>query len=407
MPKHKTLFGLPEKVFFCTHCVTSNQRPSSAIEFKHTKDSKKVTLQFDKRGVCDACQFAEEKEKIDWQVREQELLALLDKYRRTDGQYDCVVPGSGGKDSAYTAHILKYKYGMHPLTVTWPPILYTDYGYKNYLNWVEVGGFDNIVFKQNGRVMKLLTKLSIQNLLHPFQTFILGQKNLAPKIAAKFNIPLVLYGENGAEYGNAVADNNSSLRDKSFHTYQNLNELYLGGVSIPELMDTYHIDLADLKAFLPLEVQEFDGKNIDVRYLGYYLKWVPQEAYYYAVEHTNFKARPFRTQGTYSKYNSIDDKIDDFHYYTTFIKFGIGRATYDASQEIRNKHITREEGQALVKRFDGEFPDRYFAEVMEYLGIGQDEFMQLCDKFRSPHLWKKVGSEWKLRHTVNHDGTDD
>ena len=79
------------------------------------------------------------------------------------------------------------------------------------------------------------------------------------------------------------------------------------------------------------------------------------------------KLRPFRTQGTYSKYNSIDDKIDDLHYYTTYIKFGIGRATYDASQEIRNKHITREEGEALVNRFDGEFPDRYFSETMEYL----------------------------------------
>ncbi len=407
MTKNKTLFGLPEKVFFCTNCVTSNQRPNSALEFKHTAKSRKETLKFDKRGVCDACQFAEQKEKIDWQSREKELLQLLDTYRRSDGQYDCIVPGSGGKDSAFTAHILKYKYGMHPLTVTWPPILYTDYGYQNYKNWIEIGGFDNIMFKQNGHVMKLLTRLSILNLLHPFQTFILGQKNLAPKIAAKFNIPLVFYGENGAEYGNPLADNNSSLRDKSYHTYKNLNDLYLGGVALPELIDKYKISLADLKAFLPLEVDEFEGKKIEVRYLGYYLKWIPQEAYYYAVEHTGFKARPFRTQGTYSKYNSIDDKIDDFHYYTTFIKFGIGRATYDASQEIRNMHLTREEGMALVKRFDGEFPDRYFSEIMEYLDITPEHFTKLCDTFRSPHLWKKQGSEWKLRHTVNNDGTDD
>ena len=104
---------------------------------------------------------------------------------------------------------------------------------------------------------------------------------------------------------------------------------------------------------LPLPSKEFEKTNIQIHYLGYYLKWIPQEAYYYAVENTNFQARPFRTQGTYSKYNSIDDKIDDLHYYTTYIKFGIGRATYDASQEIRNIHLTREEGQTLVKRFDG------------------------------------------------------
>lgn len=405
--KRKTLFGLPSKVFFCSRCVTSNQRPSSEIEFSHTIKTKKKTLRFDTNGVCDACQFAEQKNQIDWHQREKELHELLDRYRRSDGQYDCLIPGSGGKDSVFTAHLLKYKYGMHPLTVTWPPILYTDYGYQNFKNWIEIGGFDNITFKQNGRVMKLLTKLSIINLLHPFQTFILGQKNLAPKIAAKFNIPLVFYGENGAEYGNPIADNDTSLRDKSFHTFENLNNIFLGGVSLEELIDKYHMPMTDLRAFLPLPVNEFENKKIDVRYLGYYIKWIPQEAYYYAVEHTSFKARPFRTQGTYSKYNSIDDKIDDLHYYTTFIKFGIGRATYDASQEIRNKHLTREEGQILVKRFDGEFPDHYFEEIMDYLEMEKDDFLKLCDKFRSPHLWKKVGSTWKLRHTVNNDGTDD
>ncbi len=160
-------------------------------------------------------------------------------------------------------------------------------------------------------------------------------------------------------------------------------------------------------AFLPAEYRELEKSDIEVHYLGYYLKWTPQESYYYAVEHTNFQPRPFRTQGTYSKYNSIDDKIDDLHYYTTFIKFGIGRATYDASQEIRNRHITREEGIALVKRFDGEFPDRYFNEVMDYIDMKPEEFLQLCDKFRPPHLWEKVNGEWKLRHTVSGDGTDD
>ncbi len=104
---------------------------------------------------------------------------------------------------------------MHPLTCTWPPTIYTDYGHRNFRNWLDEGGFDNVTFKPNGRVHRLLTKLAIQNLLHPFQTFILGQKNLAPKIAAHYRIDLVFYGENEAEYGNPLADNESSLRDKS------------------------------------------------------------------------------------------------------------------------------------------------------------------------------------------------
>jgi N-acetyl sugar amidotransferase len=407
--ENKTAFyGLPSEVKFCTKCVMSNQRPTSAIEFKHTKESKKTTMNFDEHGVCDACRTAETKELIDWKKREEELLKLLDKYRKNDGSYDCIVPGSGGKDSAYQAHILKYKYGMNPLTITWPPILYTEYGYKNFKNWIDVGGFDNLIFNRNGKVMKLLTKLSIENLLHPFQTFILGQKNLAPKIASKYGIPLIFYGENEAEYGNPIADNGTSLRDKSYYSFNHLNEIFLGGVSIPELVEKYNIRLSDLMSFLPAQASELENSKIEVHYLGYYLKWTPQEVYYYAVENTGFNARPFRTQGTYSKYNSIDDKIDDLHYYTTFIKFGIGRATYDASQEIRNKHITREEGMALVNRFDGEFPDRYFNEIMDYIEMKPEHFHELCDKFRSPHLWTKDSDgSWKLRHNVNKNGLND
>lgn len=393
-------YGLPNEVKFCKRCVISNQRPNSTVEFKHTSKSKKSTILIDDEGICDACKTADTKNQIDWEKREEELLRLLDKYRRNDGQYDCLVPGSGGKDSVMQAHLLKYKYGMNPLTITWPPILYTDYGYQNWKNWIDIGGFDNISFTRNGDVMKKLTKLSIENLFHPFQTFILGQKNLGPKLAAKFNIPLVFYGENEAEYGNPLADNLTSLRDKSYHTFKNLDEVYLGGVSLRELREKHQIETKDVISFLPAPYEEIKNNDVQVHYLGYYMKWTPQEAYYYAVENTNFKARPFRTQGTYSKYNSIDDKIDDLHYYTTYIKFGIGRATYDASQEIRNNHITREEGVQLVNRFDGEFPDKYFSEIMEYLSIKEEDFHQLADKFKSPHLWMKDNGEWKLRHKL-------
>ena len=401
MSKIKTFYGLPEKVEFCSNCVMSNQRPNSEIEFKHSIKTKKKTLNLDKNKICDACLNAEEKEKINWKERENQLIKLLDKYRSKDGSYDCIVPGSGGKDSAMQAHLLKYKYGMNPLTITWPPILYTDYGYKNWKNWIN-SGFDNISFTPNGRIMKLLTKLSVENLFHPFQTFILGQKNLAPKIASKYKIPLIFYGENEAEYGNPIADNNSSLRDKSYFSYSNIDQLFLGGVSIKYLKEKFNLSNADLEIFLPINESDLSETQISVHYLGYYLRWIPQEAYYYAVENTNFKARPFRTQGTYSKYNSIDDKIDDLHYYTTFIKFGLGRASYDASQEIRNGHLTRDEGMALVKKFDGEFPDKYFSEIMEYLAIDPDYFKnELTDKFRSPHLWKKSSSGvWNLKNII-------
>lgn len=394
-------YGLPEEVVFCKKCVMSNQRPSSYPEFRHTRDRITPTLNIGEDGVCDACRYGEIKEDIDWESRKKELAALCDKHRKNDGSYDCIVPGSGGKDSCYAAHVLKYEYGMHPLTVTWPPTIYTEYGYKNFMNWIDVGGFDNITYRPNGKVRRLLTRLSIMNLMHPFQTFILGQKNLAPKIAMQFGIPLIFYGEPEAEYGNPIAETTSSLRDRSYHTMQNVDEIHLGGVSVRELQDKHGLSLNDLSPYFPADYREFEKSNIQVHYLGYYLKWTPQEAYYYASEHVGFQARPFRTQGTYSKYNSIDDKIDDLHYWTTYVKFGLGRASYDASQEIRNKHLTRDDGVALVHRFDGEFPDRYFNDVMEYIDMDPQEFLNHADSFRSPHLWEKSGEEWKLKHKVS------
>lgn len=397
----KVLYNLPKEVKYCKNCVTSNQYPTSISEFTHVKnrDGAKY-INFNKYGNCDACVQAEIKEKkINWKEREKELLALLNKYRGNGTDYDCLVPGSGGKDSAFASHVLKYKYGMNPLTVTWPPILYTEYGYNNFKNWIEIGGFDNITYKPNGRVQRLLTKLSIINLLHPFQTFILGQKNIAPRIATKFNIKLVFFGENESEYGNPINNNQTSFRDSSFFTYNKKEqEIFLAGVSLKNLELEYGIKKKELTPYLPLERDEI-LKDIEVRYLGYYLKWVPQEVFYYAVENTGFKPRPYRTQGTYSKYNSIDDKIDDLHYYTRYLKFGIGRATDDASQEIRNKHLSRQEGVQLVKKFDGEFPDKYLDEILNELQLKKDHFLKLCDQYRSEHLWKNENG-WKLRHPV-------
>ena len=333
-----------------------------------------------------------------------------------DGSYDCLVPGSGGKDSFYASHILKYKYDMNPLTVTWAPHIYTDWGWRNFQSWIGAG-FDNYLMTPNARIHRLLTRLAVENLLHPFQPFIIGQKNFAPKMADLFNIPLVFYGENEAEYGNPIASNQTSLRSNEYFTSKTKEDLYLGGTSVKELIEEYGLKDVDIEPYLPIEETSVKQKNIEVHYLGYYIPWHPQGAYYYAVENGGFIPSPERTPGTYSKYNSIDDKIDDYHYYTTYIKFGIGRATYDAAQEIRNDEINREEGIALVKKYDGEYPTRFEDQIFQYLSINEDEFPKaskmfeqpimtrdyfdaLCDTFRSPHLWKLEGGKWSLRHTV-------
>jgi N-acetyl sugar amidotransferase len=412
-------YGLPSNVRFCRRCVISNQRPNSAVEYSHTRASKKQTINLDESGVCDACRAAERKKDIDWTERERQLRELCNRHRRSDGRYDCIVPGSGGKDSFYAAHVLREKYRMHPLTVTWAPHLYTDWGWRNHQSWIHTG-FDNILHTPNGRVHRLLTRLAVERLFHPFQPFVIGQKALAPKIALEQRVPLVFYGENEAEYGNPLADNESAQRDWSYFTSADKSSVHLGGTSVSELKGEFGVQDYDLNAYMPANPDDAARQKLEIHYLGYYLKWHPQSCYYYAVEHGGFQASPERTPGTYSKYNSIDDKIDDFHYYTTWIKFGIGRATYDAAQEIRSGDITREEGVALVKRFDGEWPERFAEEIFAYLSIdarafptaaGQfeqpimdrDYFMALADRFRSLHLWKRENGAWALRHTVWQD----
>ena len=107
-----------------------------------------------------------------------------------------------------------------------------------------------------------------------------------------------------------------------------------------------------------------------------------------------------RSEGTYTKYSSLDDKIDGFHYYTFYIKTGRGRATNDAALEVRNKIITRKEAVSLVKKYDGEFPKKYFKDFLNYININEKKFFMAIDSFRSPHLWEKNKSIWKLKNPI-------
>ena len=399
---HEAFYGLPQEVKFCKKCVISNQRPSSTVEFKNEKGEKKSVINFSDDGICSACIFQAEKEtNIDWASRDDDLRKLLAGFRSSDGSYDVIVPGSGGKDSAYTAHILKYKYGMNPLTVTWAPHLYTDIGMKNFQEWMHTGGLDNILYTPNGNLHREMTRNAFHKLLHPFQPFIVGQRIIGPAMAKRFGVKLVMYGENQAEYGNAIEENSNPIMNMDFFSSEDPLEMKFGGVSMKDYIDAGQYTKDDFAPYIAPKQQDLIDSGVEVHYLGYYLKWDPQECYYYAVENTGFQANPQRTEGTYSKYSSIDDKIDPFHYLTTLVKFGIGRCTYDAAQEVRNEKITREEAVHLVGKYDTEFPAKYFKEFLEYIDTSEEDFHKVLDAHRSPHIWKRNPDQsWSLRHTV-------
>lgn len=386
----KEKYNLPDKVQFCKKCTISNQRPR---------------ITFDINGICSACNYSKYKnDSIDWVKREEELVQTLDRFRSNDGSYDVIVPSSGGKDSAFVAHNLKHKYGMNPLTVTWSPHLYTDIGWENFQNMIHKGDLHNVLGTPSGKTHRKLTKLFFEILGDPFQPFIYGQTNFPLHISEKFDIPLIMYGENGeVEYGGDMKNAFNPTRD---YTADHVKH-YFSGIS-PEDLIKYGINEKDIKPYVSPDISKLKKLGCEVHFYGYYKKWIPQEFYYYCSQKTNFKANPVRSEGTYSKYASLDDKLDGFHYYLAYIKFGLGRATSDSAHEIRDGHLTREEGVALVKKYDGEFPKKYFNTFLEYCDIEEDYFYKIIDSWRSPHLWTKhKNNVWELNHNVSKTGFKD
>ena len=360
---------------FCHLCTISNRRPR---------------ITFDAEGVCSACRFAERKASTDWAARERELQALCDLHRKGNGDFDVIVPCSGGKDGSFVAHQLKTVYGMTPLCVTWAPLLPTDIGRKN-LDAFVASGFDVIQGRPNGQTTRKLTRLAFEHMGDPFQPFIYGQTNFPLQIAVRYGIQLIMYGEDGeAEYGGMVT------KPRATRSIEDHDAQYFSGKP-PEFWLEHGVTVEELKPFRSPQHMEILKNETEIHFFSYYHRWLPQENFYYCSEFTGFSPNPERTEGTYSKYASLDDKLDGLHYYLAFVKYGIGRATSDAAHEIRDGHITREEGVALVQRFDGEFPQKHFAEACEYMGLTQEEALHIIESWRNPEVWDGD----KLRHCVS------
>tara|TARA_Y100001958_G_C21248319_1_gene580862 strand:- start:631 stop:1827 length:1197 start_codon:yes stop_codon:yes gene_type:complete len=384
--------NLPEKVKWCKRCVISNQRPR---------------IFFNEEGICSGCLNNDYKNNdVDWIERENELVDLLNKHRRNDGYWDVIVPSSGGKDSGYVAHQLRYKYKMNPLTITWSPLKYTDIGWSN-LQSHNNSGLTNMLCSPNGNFQRKLARLCFEELGDAFHVFVLGQISYPFQMACKLGISLVFYGENGeAEYAG-----DPEFADRPYKPSSEWVNQHFKGVTFDELLE-YGLKNkdylseddfcdSDLIFYKPPTVSELNKVGIKGKhFFSYFHKWTPQENYYYCVENTGFKPNPERNEGTYSKYASLDDKMDGFHYYLRYIKFGLGRCMEDAAHEIRDGHITREEGIALMNRYEGEFPKKYFSEFLEYLDISEEHFWEVVDSWRLPHLWTKINGNWQLKHPI-------
>ena len=390
----KQMPNIPEKIDWCKKCVISTARPR---------------ITFNKNGVCFACENKDYKNNINWKSREEELKKLLDKHRSRGKSWDVIVPSSGGKDSCFVAHQLKYKYGMNPLLVTWSPLQYTNIGIKNFDN-LNNAGFSNIKYSPNGKIHKQLARLCLEELGDAFHIFVLGQIFFPLNLATELGIKLIFFGENGElEYGgNKELFNKSGINittdEKFLNNYlkgSKIQDLIHWGFTNKSYMKKSDFSDADLKYYQPPSIQTLKDAGIEnYYYYSYFKKWTPQENYYYAVENTGFEGKIDRSEGTYSKYASLDDKFDGFHYYMRYIKFGLGRCIDDAAHEIRDGHITRDEAIKLVQKYDGEFPKKYYRDFLEYLEINENQFNEIVESWRSSKIWKKSGNNWVLKYPL-------
>ena len=381
----KQIKYIPKKILWCKRCCISNQRPR---------------IIFDNNQICSACKFSDYKNSIDWNKRETELLKLLDKHRSKNSSWDVIVPSSGGKDSGFVAHQLKYKYGMNPITITWSPLEYTEIGKTNFNSLIQ-SGISNFLYTPNGNLQRKLARLCFEELGDAFHVFVLGQVNFPFHMALKLNINLVFYGENGElEYAGDPKFKDKPYKPMSEWTNQhfkglNFNQLIKFGLKNKNYLKKNDIKNGDLEFYKIPNLNKLKKANIKGKYFfSYYKKWTPQENFYYCVDNTGFKPNNERSEGTYSKYSSLDDKMDGFHYYMRYIKFGLGRCSEEASHEVRDNHITRTEGIKLMNKYEGEFPTKYFKDFLNFLNINEKQFWSVVDKWRPKHLWKKKKNKW-------------
>lgn len=369
------------EIRYCNKCLTPDSRPR---------------IHFNQEGVCNACQNAETKYAgIDWEERKREFLEIVDRYKSRDGHWDCVVPWSGGKDSSTIAWKLKYEFGLNPVLVTFSPMMLTEVGAYNRELMIQAG-FDNLFLRPNQKVHRRLAKRFFIERGNQKVAWEAGKEATPVQTALRYNIPLVFYAEHGeSEYGGKVL-HNGSLKIKDFtEVVENLV-----GDDARNWVDE-EITNNDLNPYVYPNMEDIRRAGMQIYYFAYFFNWSMFENYKYIKEKIPFKVHPAgRTVGTFTNFDSLDDKMDALYYYMQFIKFGFGRAVRDASRMIQNGHISRAEGLQYAREYDHEYPHEDINEVLDYLNLSEEEFHKIIDKHRNQEIWKNENGVWTLRYPL-------
>ncbi|MFH1791315.1 MAG: N-acetyl sugar amidotransferase [Candidatus Omnitrophota bacterium] len=363
---------------YCTRCLAPDTRPR---------------IGYDAEGVCNACRHAERKKAtINWKDRWSELEKLCDKYRRKDGYFDVMVPCSGGKDGGIVAWKLKYELGMHPLAVTFRPQVPTEIGKKNLENFIS-SGFDHMLITAHPEKEMRVSKYGFITQGQPKLSAMIGQTTALAQIAVNMNIPFIVYGEEGeSEYGGV-----DTISQKHHFTKEEIVEVYFEKNAPEEVEKKAGLSSKDMVWWYFPDQKKLDESGLIWAYFSRFEDWNPYEHYLFAKKHCGFQALPERSIGTYTNFAQLDDDMQDLHAYMMFIKFGFGRATSDACIDVRRGALDRKQALALVRRYDGEYPERLIPVFLDYFKMTKEEFDEVLDRLANKEVLRKVDGIWRLK----------
>jgi len=345
----------------------------------------KPQIIFDEQGICSACINHNKKENINWNEKKQEFVNILEKYRsKNKTNYDCIIPVSGGKDSHYQTYVIKKEFGLNPLVINFHPHDQTDLGKENLENLKKIG-VDCIEFSPNPEIYLKLARFGLKELGDFQWPEHLGIFTVPVQMAVKFNIPLIIWGENPQlEYGQPTDVNKDTILDREWNEK---NGGYFLDKIKPKDMVKYGFELEELRPYIYPSDEDIRKVGVTGVFLGSYLKWDIFNQLD-IVKKIGFKESVDKKEGTYDGWENLDVYFTVFHDYFKFLKYGFGRATDHASIEIRYGRITRKEGLELVKKNEGKIPRQYLKEFLEFADISMDEFLKICAKFTNKKIFK-------------------
>ncbi len=372
-------YSIEEEIKWCSNCLTMSTRPR---------------IFFDNRGFCNACIWMEEKTKVNWEQRLEQLSRILRKHKKNNGEFDCLVPVSGGKDGSYVAYNLKHKYGMNPLCVTITPPLPLQLGEANLRAFVE-SGYDHLSINPDYEAMRLLNKNGFIEMGFPYYGWLTAITVAPIKIAIAHNIALIFYGEDGeVEYGGSTETSKNPI-----YTTEYQKRVYLEG-GYEEVIKKSGIDSKRLNFFTYPDTDSEKMNQIQLTHWSYFENWDPYRNYLTAKEFCGLRESDSTNEGTFTNFSQNDQALYALHTYLMYLKFGFGRANQDACIEIRRGAMNRQQAVNLVSIYDGEYPEKFIDLYLDYYQLSLSEFNQVLDKFANKKLFSKINDRWKPKFKI-------